>query len=55
MNGSTMRSRKQLKDTLQQMKMVDSNPKSVGHSKKNPEREIHSIRGLSQKNKEKLK
>ena len=33
----------------------ENNPKPVGHWESNPKRKIHSITGLSQKNKKKLK
>ena len=47
-----MRSRKKPKDILKQMKIGHNNSKSVGHWESNPKREIHSITGLSQTNKQ---
>ena len=44
-----MSSMKKSKDTLKQMKMKNTNPKSVGLRQSNPKREIQSITGLSQK------
>ena len=49
MNGSTTRWREKSKDTLEQMKCGNNNPKPVGHWESNPKREIHGIAGLSQK------
>ena len=55
MNGSTRTSVNKSKDTLKQIKRKTKNPKSMGHWESNIKREIHSITGLSQKNKKKLK
>ena len=46
-----MRSRKKSKDNLNKLKWEHNNPKSMGHSKICPKREIHSIKSLSQETK----
>ena len=48
MNGLTLISTKNSKDTLRQMKMRTKHTKSKGQSKSSPAKEIHSITGLSQ-------
>ena len=49
MNGSTMRSRNKSKIPWKKWKWGHNNLKSVGHWESNPEKELHSITGLSQK------
>ena len=47
--------RKKSKYTLKQMKMREKSPKSVGQSKSNSKREIHSITSLTQESRKNLK
>ena len=49
MNALRMRSGRNKKSSWKQMKINSQQPKTCGHNKGSPEREVHSNTGLSKK------